>query len=324
MSLQRLILWISCVTMACTLALVSAQTFPNKPIKLVIPATTGTSDVIARALAPRLSSVLGQSVVVEQMPGAGTNIGNNFVAKSAPDGYTLLINGLPLVTNLALYSQLPYNPVTDLVPVIGLADVNNVITVHPSLGVQSLKELVQLAKSKPGQLNYGSPGAGSSGHLSAEMLGLKTGAQMVHFPYKGNSQATMDLLRGELQVGFLNLPMALPQVKAGKLKALAVTGAKRSNLLPDVPTVAEALGMPDFELTAWFVIMAPAKTPSSVVNLLNKEIDKILKDPDFVEKIHNAGAEVIGGSAASFEARMKKDAARLSELIKLAGTKAEP
>ena len=156
------------------------------------------------------------------------------------------------------------------------------------------------------------------------MLGLKTGAQMVHFPYKGNSQATMDLLRGELQVGFMNLPMALPQVKAGKLKALAVTGAKRSNLLPDVPTVAEALGMPDFELTAWFVIMAPAKTPSSVVNLLNKEIDKILKDPDFVEKIHNAGAEVIGGSAASFEARMKKDAARLSELIKLAGTKAEP
>jgi tripartite-type tricarboxylate transporter receptor subunit TctC len=290
---------------------------------LIIPATTGTSDVVARALAPRLSNALGQSVVVEQMPGAGTNIGNNFVAKSAPDGYTLLINGLPLVTNLALYSQLPYNPMTDLVPVIGLADVNNVVTVHPSLGVQTLKELVQLAKSKPGQLNYGSPGAGSSGHLSAEMLGLKTGALMVHLPYKGNSQATMDLLRGELQVGFMNLPMALPQVKAGKLKALAVTGAKRSKLLPDVPTVAEALGMPDFELTAWFVIMAPSKTPLPVINLLNKEIDKILKDPDFVEKIHNAGAEVIGGSAASFESRMKKDAARLSELIKLAGTRAE-
>ena len=300
-----------------------AQNYPVKPIKLIIPATTGTSDVVARALAPRLSNALGQSVVVEQMPGAGTNIGNNFVAKSAPDGYTLLINGLPLVTNLALYSQLPYNPMTDLVPVIGLAEVNNVITVHPTLGVQTLKELVQLAKSKPGQLNYGSPGAGSSGHLSAEMLGLRTGAQMVHLPYKGNSQATMDLLRGELQVGFMNLPMALPQVKAGKLKALAVTGAKRSNLLPDVPTVAEALGMPDFELTAWFVIMAPSKTPSPVINLLNKEIDKILKDPDFVEKIHNAGAEVIGGSAASFESRMKKDAARLSELIKLAGTKAE-
>lgn len=312
-----------CSLLALTFVSAQAQNYPVKPIKLIIPATTGTSDVVARALAPRLSNALGQSVVVEQMPGAGTNIGNNFVAKSAPDGYTLLINGLPLVTNLALYSQLPYNPMTDLVPVIGLAEVNNVVTVYPSLGVQTLKELVQLAKSKPGQLNYGSPGAGSSGHLSAEMLGLKTGALMVHLPYKGNSQATMDLLRGELQVGFMNLPMALPQVKAGKLKALAVTGAKRSKLLPDVPTVAEALGMPDFELTAWFVIMAPSKTPLPVINLLNKEIDKILKDPDFIEKIHNAGAEVIGGSAASFESRMKKDAARLSELIKLAGTKAE-
>jgi tripartite-type tricarboxylate transporter receptor subunit TctC len=312
-----------CSLLALTFVSAQAQNYPVKPIKLIIPATTGTSDVVARALAPRLSNALGQSVVVEQMPGAGTNIGNNFVAKSAPDGYTLLINGLPLVTNLALYSQLPYNPMTDLVPVIGLAEVNNVVTVHPSLGVQTLKELVQLAKSKPGQLNYGSPGAGSSGHLSAEMLGLKTGALMVHLPYKGNSQATMDLLRGELQVGFMNLPMALPQVKAGKLKALAVTGAKRSKLLPDVPTVAEALGMPDFELTAWFVIMAPSKTPLPVINLLNKEIDKILKDPDFIEKIHNSGAEVIGGSAASFESRMKKDAARLSELIKLAGTKAE-
>ena len=274
MSLKPLIHWSSILAFACSTGFLGAQTFPAKPIKLVIPATTGTSDVIARALAPRLSSVLGQSIVVEQMPGAGTNIGNHFVAKSAPDGYTLLINGLPLVTNLALYSQLPYNPMTDLVPVIGLAEVNNVITVHPSLGVQTLKDLVQLAKTKPGQLNYGSPGAGSSGHLSAEMLGLKTGALMVHLPYKGNSQATMDLLRGELQVGFMNLPMALPQVKAGKLKALAVTGAKRSKLLPDVPTVAEALGMPDFELTAWFVIMAPAKTPPHVIALLNKRSTK--------------------------------------------------
>ena len=301
-----------------------AQNFPNKPIKLIIPATSGTSDVIARALAPRLSTALGQSVVVEQMPGAGTNIGNQFVAKAAPDGHTLLINGLPLVTNLALYDRLPYNPMTDLVPVIQLADVTNVVTVHPSLGVQTMKELVQLAKAKPGQLNYGSPGAGSSGHLSAELLGFKAGIQMVHLPYKGNSQATMDLLRGELQVGFMNLPMALPQVKAGKLKALAVTGAKRSALLPDVPTVAEALGMPDYELTAWFGIVAPAKTPASVIALLNKEMDKVLKDPEFVEKIHNAGAEVTGGSAAAFDARMKKDALRLTELIKQAGTKAEP
>ena len=191
-----------------------AQDYPRKAIRLIIPATSGSSDVIARVLAPRLSAALGQSVVVEQMPGSGTNIGNNYVAKAAPDGYTLLINGLPLVTNLALYSQLPYNPMTDLVPIIELAEVTNVVVVHPDLAVQNLKELVQLAKSKPGQLNYGSPGAGSSGHLAAELLGLKTGTQMEHFPYKGNSQAMVDLLRGELQIGFVNLPLALPQVKA--------------------------------------------------------------------------------------------------------------
>ena len=300
-----------------------AQDYPRKTIKLIIPATTGSSDVIARALAPRLGAALGQSVVVEQMPGAGTNIGNNHVAKAAPDGYTLLINGLPLVTNLALYSQLPYNPMTDLVPIIELAEVTNVVVVHPDLAVQNLKELVQLAKSKPGQLNYGSPGAGSSGHLAGELLGLKTGAQMVHFPYKGNSQAMVDLLRGELQIGFVNLPLALPQVKANKLKAVAVTGQKRSRLLPNVPTVAEALSMPDYEITAWFGILAPAKTPPSVVQLLNREIDKILKDPEMIDKIQAAGADLIGGSSAAFEARMKKDALRLSEVIKQAGTKAD-
>ena len=257
------------------------------------------------------------------MPGAGTNIGNNYVAKASPDGYTLLINGLPLVTNLALYSQLPYNPMTDLLPIIELAEVTNVVVVHPDLAVQNLKELVQLAKSKPGQLNYGSPGAGSSGHLAGELLGLKTGTQMEHFPYKGNSQAMVDLLRGELQIGFVNLPLALPQVKANKLKALAVTGQKRSRLLPHVPTVAEALSLPDYEITAWFGILAPAKTPPAVVQLLNREIDKILKDPEMIEKIQAAGAELIGGSSAAFEARMKKDAVRLTEVIRQAGTKAD-
>ena len=323
--LNRRALGLGLTTIACSSIHPSilAQDYPRKTIRLIIPATTGSSDVIARALAPRLGAALGQSVVVEQMPGAGTNIGNNHVAKAAPDGYTLLINGLPLVTNLALYSQLPYNPMTDLVPVIELAEVTNVVVVHPDLAVQNLRELVQLAKSKPGQLNYGSPGAGSSGHLAGELLGLKTGTQMEHFPYKGNSQAMVDLLRGELQIGFVNLPLALPQVKANKLKALAVTGQKRSRLLPNVPTVAEALSMPDYEITAWFGILAPAKTPASVVQLLNREVDKILKDPDMIEKIQAAGAELIGGSSAAFEARMKKDAVRLTEVIRQAGTKAE-
>ena len=323
--LNRRALGLGLMAMACSSIhpTVWAQDYPRKSIRLIIPATTGSSDVIARVLAPRLSAALGQSVVVEQMPGAGTNIGNNYVAKAAPDGYTLLINGLPLVTNLALYSQLPYNPMTDLMPVIELAEVTNVVVVHPDLAVQNLKELVQLAKSKPGLLNYGSPGAGSSGHLAGELLGLKTGTQMEHFPYKGNSQAMVDLLRGELQIGFVNLPLALPQVKANKLKALAVTGQKRSRLLPNVPTVAEALSLPDYEITAWFGILAPAKTPPAVVQLLNREIDKILKDPEIVEKIQAAGADLIGGSSAAFEAKMKKDASRLTEVIRQAGTKVE-
>jgi tripartite-type tricarboxylate transporter receptor subunit TctC len=323
--LNRRALGLGLMAMACSSIhpTVWAQDYPRKSIRLIIPATTGSSDVIARVLAPRLSAALGQSVVVEQMPGAGTNIGNNYVAKAAPDGYTLLINGLPLVTNLALYSQLPYNPMTDLMPVIELAEVTNVVVVHPDLAVQNLKELVQLAKNKPGLLNYGSPGAGSSGHLAGELLGLKTGTQMEHFPYKGNSQAMVDLLRGELQIGFVNLPLALPQVKANKLKALAVTGQKRSRLLPNVPTVAEALSLPDYEITAWFGILAPAKTPPAVVQLLNREIDKILKDPEIVEKIQAAGADLIGGSSAAFEAKMKKDASRLTEVIRQAGTKVE-
>jgi tripartite-type tricarboxylate transporter receptor subunit TctC len=314
MSFKRLIHWTSILAIACSTSFVGAQTFPAKPIKLVIPATTGTSDVIARALAPRLSSVLGQSIVVEQMPGAGTNIGNHFVAKSAPDGYTLLINGLPLVTNLALYSQLPYNPMTDLVPVIGLAEVNNVITVHPSLGVQTLKDLVQLAKTKPGQLNYGSPGAGSSGHLSAEMLGLKTGALMVHLPYKGNSQATMDLLRGELQVGFMNLPMALPQVKAGKLKALAVTGAKRSKLLPDVPTVSEFY--PGFDNTIWIGLFAPRGTPDTIVQRLRRDVARVLVTPELVEAFASAGGiEPFITTPDEMQRLIKRDQAKYSKLI---------
>lgn len=323
--LNRRSLSLGLTTMACAgfFHEAFAQDYPRKMIKLIIPATTGSSDVIARALAPRLSAALGQSVVIEQMPGAGTNIGNNHVAKAPPDGYTLLINGLPLVTNLALYSQLPYNPMTDLVPIIELAEVTNVVVVHPDLNVQNLKQLVLLAKSKPGQLNYGSPGAGSSGHLAGELLGLKSGLQMEHIPYKGNSQAMVDLLRGELQIGFVNLPLALPHLKANKIKALAVTGQKRSRLLPNVPTVAEALSLPDYEITAWFGILAPAKTPTAVVQLLNREVDNILKDPEFIEKIQAAGADLVGGSSAAFEARMKKDAIRLTELIRQAGTKAD-
>lgn len=300
----------------------SAQTFPNRTIRIIVPATAGSADVFARALAQRLAPALGQPVVVEQKPGAGTNIGNDFVAKAAPDGHTLLINGLPLVTNQALYEQLPYNTMRDLTPVIEVAEVTNVITAHPSLPVSSLRELVQLARSQPDKLNYGTPGAGSSGHLSAELLTVKSGAKFTHVPYQGNAQATNDHLSGVLQVGFVNLPVGLQFVKAGRLKALAVTGARRSALLPDVPTVAEALGLPDYELTGWFGILAPAKTPADTVTRLNGEIAKILKEQGFIDVVKAAGGDVLGGTSAQFEARMRRDAERLSEVIKISGAKA--
>ena len=299
-----------------------AQSYPSKTVRIIVPALVGSADVFARALAQRLTPVLGQTVMVEQKPGAGTNIGNDFVAKAAPDGHTLLINGLPLVTNSALFTSLPYNAMRDLVPVIEVAEVTNVVTVHPSLNVSSLKELVQLAKNDPNRFNHGTPGAGSSGHLSAELLTVKTGAKFTHVPYQGNAQATNDLVSGVLQVGFVNLPVALQLVKAGRLKALAVTGTRRTPLLPDVPTVNEALGINDYELVGWFGILAPAKTPPEVVQRLNTEINKIMSDPSLLEIIRGAGGDPLGGTSAVFESRMRRDEARLGEVIRLSGAKA--
>jgi len=281
-----------------------AQAFPSKTLRIVVPALAGSADAFARAIAQRLGPALGQTVLVEQKPGAGTNIGNDFVAKSAPDGHTMLINGLPLVTNQKV------------------AEVTNIITVHPGQPFNTLRELVDAARRDPNKLNYGTPGAGSSGHLSAELLGVKTGAKFMHIPYQGNAQATNDHLSGVLQVGFVNMPVGLQFARTNRLRALAVTGSRRSPLLPDVPTVNEALGINDYELTGWFGILVPSKTPADVVARLNAEIGKILQDPAVLETIRNQGGDPLGGTAAQFEARMRRDAQRLGEVVRLSGAKA--
>ena len=300
-----------------------AQAYPVKPVRIIVPATPGgTSDIFARAIATKLQSALGQPVIIEYKAGAGTNIGTDYVAKSAPDGYTVLINGITLAINPALYANMPFNPSKDLAPVIQVAEMPNVVTVHPSIPANSLKELVQLMKNEPGKFNHGSPGAGSSGHLSGELFALKTGTKLTHIAYQGNAQATTDHIGGTLQMGFVNLPVALQFVKSGKLKVLAITSAKRSALLPDVPTVAEALGI-DYELTGWFGIVAPARTPPEIVARLQQEIDSALKDPAMVEMIRTAGGEVVGGSSAQFGARMKSDTERLTEVIRLSGAGAK-
>jgi tripartite-type tricarboxylate transporter receptor subunit TctC len=314
--------------LACALALgfshmashAQSAPFPSKPVRIIVPATAGgSSDVFARAIAVRLQEGLKQPVLVEYKAGAGTNIGSDFVAKSPPDGYTLLINGIIMASNPSMNTNMAFSPIKDLTAVIEIADIPNVFTAHPSLQVGSMKELVELAKKEPNKLNYGTPGAGSSGHLSGELLGLKTGAKLTHIPYQGNAQATTDHIGGILQVGIVNLPVALPFVKSGKLRPLAVTSRKRSPLLPDVPTVAEALGVPDYELTGWFGIFAPARTPADIVARLQDEISRVMKDPSFVEIIKTAGGEISGGTSAQLDAKLKKDTERLTELVKLSG-----
>ena len=301
-----------------------AQPYPNKPVRIIVPATPGgTSDIFARAIAQKLQDSLGKPVIVEYKPGAATNIGSDYVAKSAPDGYTLLINGITLSVNPALYPGLPFSPTKDLTAITEVAEMLNVVTVHPSVPANSMKDLVALIKKEPGKMNYGTPGVGSSGYLSAELLALKTGAKVTHIAYQGNAQATTDHIGGTLQVGFVNLPVALQFVKTGKLKALAVTSSRRSPLLPDVPTVAEALGIPDFELNGWFGLLAPAKTPPEIVARLQEETSKALKDPALIELIKVAGGEVVGGTSAQFDARIKRDTERLTEVIKLSGATAK-
>lgn len=300
--------------------LASAQAYPTKPIRIIVPATPGgTSDIFARAIALKLQDSLGKPVLVEYKPGAATNIGTDYVAKSAPDGYTLLINGITLSVNPVLYSNLPFSPTKDLAAITEVASLMNVVTVHPSIPANNMKELVALIKKDPGKMNYGTPGVGSSGFLSAELLAMKTGAKVTHVAYQGNAQATTDHIGGTLQVGFVNLPVALQFVKAGKLKALAVTSSKRSPLLPDVPTVAEALGIPDYELNGWFGLLAPAKTPPDIIARLQEETVKALKDPALIDIIKVAGGDVVGGTAAQFDARIKKDSDRLTEVIKFTG-----
>lgn len=297
-----------------------AQAYPTKPIKIIVAATAGgTADIFARAIAIKLQESLGQPVLVDYKPGAGTNIGSDFVAKAAPDGYTILINGLPLAANPSLYASMPFSPSRDLTPVIEVAELINVVTVHPSIPVKSMRELVELARKEPGKLNYGSPGAGSSSHLAAELLAVKTGAKFTHIAYQGNAQATTDHIGGTLQVGLVNLPVALQFVKNGKLRPLAVTSAKRSTLLPDVPTVAEALGIPDYELTGWFGLLVPSRTPKEIVVRLQEETNRALKDPAIIETIRIAGGEVVGGTTAQFDAHIKRDTERLTEVIRLSG-----
>lgn len=299
-----------------------AQTdWPTKPVRIVVPfAPGGTTDILARLVAAELTTTLKQTFVVENKAGAGGNLGAAEVAQAAGDGYTLLM-GTPgtQAINQFLYPKMPYDTARDFAPVSYVAKVPNVLIVHPSLNVRTLAELIRLAKSKPGHLNYASPGNGTTGHLSTELLKSMAGIYVVHIPYRGSGPALQDLLAGQVQMSIDNLPSAIPHIKSGKLVAVGLTSPKAVPALPDVPPIAATIK--GYEAESWFVLMAPAATPPTVVNKLSTTVDQLLRRPEFAEKMRGLGAEPVGGTPQALGAFIAKETAKWKEVVRISGAK---
>jgi tripartite-type tricarboxylate transporter receptor subunit TctC len=296
-----------------------AQAWPSKPISLVVPFPAGgTTDVLARAVGQELSKSLGQPVVVESKPGAGATLGADFVVKSKPDGYTLLMGAVHHTIASSVYKKLPYDFQKDLAPISTVALVPNVLVINPNVAAKNTKELLALAKANPGKLTYGSNGNGTGQHLIGAQFESMGGVELLHVPYKGSGPLTTDLLGGQITMSFDTITPVLSHIKAGKLRALAVTTAKRSPALPDVPTLDES-GLKGFNLGTWFGILAPANTPRDVVVRLNAEIVKIVNAPDFKKKMEDIGAEPIGNTTEQMAKQIKEDTERFAKLVKDAG-----
>ena len=299
----------------------SAQSsYPNKPIRLVVPfATGGTTTILARLLADRMGQALGQPVVVDNRPGAGGNVGMDMVAKAEPDGTTILMGPIGLAINPALYSKMPFDPLKDLAPIGLYGGVPNLLVVHPGLPVGSVQELVAYAKANPGKLNYASNGNGTSSHLAAEMLKSAAGIEIVHVPYKGGGPAMQDLIGGQVSMLFDQMPAVLPQVQAGRVKALGVSSLKRSAAAPDVPAISEAL--PGFDMTVWFGFLAPRGTPADIVNKLNAEMQRALKDKAFQTQLAGMGVTPMPGTPEEFARYLRSETARWTKVVHDSGAK---
>ena len=298
--------------------------FPAKPVRLVVPFPPGGPlDITGRAIAQKLSEAWGQSVVVDNRPGAGGNIGADLVAKSPPDGYTVVMGALSThAVNPSLYPAMPYDAVKDFAPITLVAVTPNVLVVNPALPVKSVQELIAYAKGNPNKLSFGSGSNGSAGHLAGELFKVETGTDLVHIPYKGAAPAMQALLAGDTQLMFDNLASAMPQVKAGKLRALAVTTAKRSSLVPELPTMAEA-GVPGFDIATWFGLLAPAGTPKDVVAKWNADVVKILDSPEMREKLTAQGAEPAPTSPAQFAAFIAAELPKYARIVKASGARVD-
>ncbi|MEO8204225.1 MAG: tripartite tricarboxylate transporter substrate binding protein [Betaproteobacteria bacterium] len=318
--MPRALQCLSALLLAATFGSAHAQ-YPTKPIRMIVPyAAGGTTDVLARIMADKLGTALGQAVVIEYRPGAGGTIGAEAAAKSPNDGYTIVM-GAPGThsTATSLYAKLPYDPVKDFAPIVHVANVPNSIIVNPSLPVKSVPELIAYAKSKPGALTYGSAGTGATTHLTGELFALLANVKLTHIPYKGSGQAMVDLLGGQIQMMFENLPGAATQIRAGKVRGLAVTSLRRSPAFPDLPAVSETL--PGFEVVAWFGLFAPAGTPAAIIARLNAESDKALHMADVREKIAQAGSDPIGGTPDDLAKFLAGDIAKWVRVTREAGIK---
>ncbi len=301
-----------------------AQSFPAKPIRLICPFPPGGAvDIASRAIATELSKQLGQTVTVDNKPGAGGNIGGTEAARATPDGYTIFMttSGINAI-NPALYSKMPFDPNKDLAPVVALVSLNNVLVLHPSVKANSVAEVIAMVKAQPGKITYASSGNGTSIHMSGEMFKFLTKTDMLHIPYKGSAPAVTDLLGGQVMMMFDNIPSALPHIKAGKLRALATTGAKRDATLLDLPTVAEA-GVAGYESGVWFGLAVPTGTPADVIAKLNDAALKGLKTPDYVKRMTELGYNIMGGSPAEMGELLKKEVASWGPIVRASGAKVD-
>jgi tripartite-type tricarboxylate transporter receptor subunit TctC len=300
-----------------------AAEFPGRPVRLVVASSPGGAlDVLARLAAPKLTEKWGQPVVIDNRAGAGGIIGTDIVAKSSSDGYNLLVIAQGFTANPFLYKKLPYETPKDFAPITILAYGPNVLVVHPSLKVNSVKELIAEAKEKPGRLNYAISGAGTASHLAVEMFKRMTGADMVAIPYKGAGAATAAVVGGQVQLLFTSTGAAMPHIKGGRIKALGVTTAKRTPALPDVPTIAET-GLPGFQVDGWYAVMAPGKTPKPIIDKLYRDIAEVLRMPDIVARIEAVGLEPAGITPQAFSDYIHSELAKWGKLIREAGIKAE-
>jgi tripartite-type tricarboxylate transporter receptor subunit TctC len=306
-----------------TMGLACAQQYPTRSIRLVVPSSPGGgTDISARIIAPKLSEYLGQQIVVDNRPGAGTMIGGEIVSRAAPDGYTLLMGVSTLAINPAMYKKMPYDALRDFAPISQAVSLPNVVVSHPSVPAKNVKELIALARSRPGQLTFASAGVGTSPHLSMELFLVMAGLKMVHVPYKGSGPGAVDTVAGHVALMAPNMLTALPYIRSGRLRAFGVTSAKRSAGADDIPTIAEA-GVPGYEAVQWYGVLAPAGTPRPIIDRLHVEVAKALQQREVREKLSTDGAEAVGNTPEQFGAYIKAETDKWAKVVKAAGIKPE-